>query len=38
MENLGFKINPHNKLVKNIDEIIAYIEKKEILEKVYLMK
>ena len=27
MENLGFKINPHNKLVKNIDEIIAYIEK-----------
>ena len=27
MEDLGFKINPHNKLVKNIDEIIAYIEK-----------
>ena len=27
MENLGFKINSHNKLVKNIDEIIAYIEK-----------
>lgn len=27
MGNLGFKINPHNKLVKNIDEIIAYIEK-----------
>lgn len=27
MGDLGFKINPHNKLVKNIDEIIAYIEK-----------
>lgn len=27
MDDLGFKINPHNKLVKNIDEIIAYIEK-----------
>ena len=29
MGDLGFKINPHNKLVKNIDEIIAYIEKEE---------
>lgn len=27
MGDLGFKINPHNKLVKNIDEIISYIEK-----------
>lgn len=27
MKDLGFKINPHNKLVKNIDEIISYIEK-----------
>ena len=27
MGDLGFKINPHNKLVKNIDEIIFYIEK-----------
>ena len=27
MGDLGFKLNPHNKLVKNIDEIIAYIEK-----------
>ena len=27
MGDLGFKINPHNKLVKNIDEIIDYIEK-----------
>lgn len=27
MKDLGFKINPHNKLVKNIDEIIFYIEK-----------
>ena len=26
MGDLGFKINPHNKLVKNIDEIISYIE------------
>lgn len=38
MENLGFKINPHNKLVKNIDEIIAYIEKEGDTRKVYLMK
>lgn len=27
MGDLGFKVNPHNKLVKNIDEIISYIEK-----------
>ena len=27
MKDLGFKINPHNKLVKNIDGIISYIEK-----------
>ena len=26
MGDLGFKLNPHNKLVKNIDEIISYIE------------
>ena len=26
MGDLGFKVNPHNKLVKNIDEIISYIE------------
>lgn len=28
MEKLGFRINPHNKLVKDIKEVIAYIEEK----------
>lgn len=26
MKSLGFKVNPNNKLVKNIDEVISYIE------------
>lgn len=25
MKNLGFKVNPHNRLVKNIDEVMAFI-------------
>lgn len=29
MKKLGFKINPNNRLVKNIDEILAYIKEYE---------
>lgn len=28
MKELGFQINPNNKLVKNIDEVLAYIQEK----------
>src|SRR5574344_1416890 len=29
MSDLGFRVNPNNKIVKNIDEVMAYIEEKK---------
>ncbi len=29
MEELGFKVNPNNKIVNNIDELLKYIEEKQ---------
>ena len=28
MKSLGFKTNPNNRIVKNIDEVMAYIHEK----------
>lgn len=29
MKDLGFKVNPNNKIIKNIDELLSYIEEKK---------